>query len=169
MPTVKELEIAFAQAVVETPTFASWLIEQTKFKGRGAKCRSARSDNPWGKFPFKSLSPSTGQSESKLIERETDVLAIYQAADGEVIGLHVENKLARSSFRPLQAESYAARAAHWVGNQDYGNYTSWQTILVAPRSFYERHPQASSLFGLFIPHEEVAYFIPKFQQPDEGI
>jgi len=165
MPTEKELDAAFAQSLVANPAFASWLVEQTRFKGRGGKCRSARSDHPWGKFPFESLNPATGKSESKLVERETDVLAIYQAEDGEVLGLHIENKLARSKFRSLQAESYAARAAYWVNNQNYGNYTSWETILVAPRSFYERHREASSAFGLFVPHEEVAGFIPLFRHP----
>jgi hypothetical protein len=165
MPTEEELDAALAQALVEDAGFASWLIEQTKFNGRSAKCISARSDNPWGKFPFEAVNPATGRSERTLIEGETDVLAIYQAADGELLGVHIENKLAKSRFRPLQAQAYPARAAHWAGNPDYGNYKSWETVLVAPKSFYERNAQASAAFGLFVAHEEIARFVTRFRQP----
>lgn len=78
------------------------------------------------------------------------------------IALHIENKLVSGSFTHLQPELYAARAAAWKGNPKYESYEDWETVLVAPQSFYERYAKDAGKFGRFISHEELANFIPEF-------
>ena len=98
------------------------------------------------------------------LSRGEDVLAVFETTTEPKcrFALHIENKLATGNFTQLQPELYAARAAAWSGKPKYQNYESWETVLVAPRSFYERFRNDASKFNRFIAHEELADFIDEF-------
>ncbi len=56
----------------------------------------------------------------------------------------------------------AARADFWLHKSDYGNYDEWETLLLAPKAFYERNTNEARKFTTFIAHEEIAAHIPAF-------
>jgi hypothetical protein len=101
----------------------------------------------------------TGELETVIKEGETDVLVVFETQTHKRIALHIENKLASGSFTPFQPEIYAARAAQWKGNPDYQSYEDWETVLIAPRSFYARYIDDAKKFGRFIAHEDIANYI----------
>ena len=87
---------------------------------------------------------------------------MFETQTHKRIALHIENKLASGSFTPFQPEIYAARAAQWKGNPKYQSYEDWETVLIAPRSFYARYIDDAKKFGRFIAHEDIANYIPVF-------
>nr|WP_316641847.1 hypothetical protein [uncultured Roseateles sp.] len=76
--------------------------------------------------------------------------------------MHVENKTAGGTFTKYQPEGYPKRAEKWVGQEKYGNYTEWTTVLVAPTDFRIRFERQALMFEAFISHEEIAAHIPSF-------
>ena len=146
--TERVLDQLFHAKLEQSADFATWLLSRTKFSGARAKLVSA----PWQFQWYRS--PTTG------VESETDIFLIFEAAaDGSRFALHIENKLTASSFRPRQAELYAERARDWMERRNYHDY---ETILIAPQAFHDRYPEQARLFDRYIPHEDIAAFIPEF-------
>lgn len=164
MPTEKELDRALARELETNREFLAWVIASTKFAESGATFHSCRADHPWGTHPFPGIDPVTGASTSVRRQSETDVLLIVSDRDGRLLGLHFENKVGAGRFTDLQPDMYAHRAAHWIGNQRYGGYADFDTVLVAPEAFRHRNASQAALFGCFLSHETVARFIPLFRQ-----
>jgi hypothetical protein len=79
--------------------------------------------------------------------------------------LHIENKLAAGKFTNYQPDLYSARAKLWMRKEKYRDYEDWDTILLAPTSFFRNYETEARKFGAFISHEDVAEFIPLFRQP----
>jgi hypothetical protein len=163
MASEKELDLLLAAELKSNPAFLDWLVSQTKFVDRGATFHSCRSDHPWGTHPFPGSDPVTGERITTLRQSETDVLLVVSGRDGRLLGIHIENKIGTGQFTDLQPEMYAHRAAHWIGNPRYGGYAEFDTVLLAPEAFRERHSAQTKLFGCFISHESVGRFIPSFR------
>lgn len=157
------LDRALAQALTDNPTFARWLLEQTRFAGLDARCVEVRADNPWSRVKLS----VPGQEQGTLVElvrdAETDVLAIYVTPDERRLALHIENKLARGSFTLHQPESYRARLEQWRGRAKLGMYVDATSVLVAPRAFYEANRKEADVFEAFVPHEDLAAHVPAFE------
>jgi hypothetical protein len=82
--------------------------------------------------------------------------------DGEILAVHIENKRGSGKFTRDQPQMYWHRAHHWVGNPHYGAYADFDTALIAPKAFLERHPEQRRHFGCFLSHEDAAFHIPAF-------
>lgn len=160
--TEKELDLALADKLTSSPEFLAWFLSHTKFSGRRAALTTCRSDHPWGTHPFPVTDPNTGVTLDTKRQSETDVLLVLRAEDGEVLGVHIENKIGSGKFTAYQPEMYWHRANHWKGNPHYGAYTDFDTVLVAPAAFMDRHAIQGKLFGCFISHEELAAHVPLF-------
>jgi hypothetical protein len=157
----KYLDLALAAKLEDDPAFLQYLLARTSFRDRGAEFRSCRSNHPWGAHPY----PQTDSAGTETIvtrQSETDVLLTVTAKDGEVLGVHIENKIGQGRFTANQADMYKYRADHWVGNPKYGAYTAFDTILIAPAAFVERNAKQAAPFGARFTHEEIADFIPEF-------
>ncbi len=160
----KELDLAFEKAISGNEEFRRWFLSRTQLGSAYPDLVWSRADHPWGKV--KVLLPNLASGALEMIEREgeTDVLLVFKGAGGKRAAFHVENKRSSGSFTPHQPEVCAARADHWVGNPSYGGYQVWETVLLAPRSFYERNLADARKFQTFISYEDVAAFIPSFRQ-----
>jgi hypothetical protein len=161
----KELDGALEAALRDDKHFLEWLVNKSKFKGRSPEYVWSRSNWPWG--PVKLQLPDPGTGEQQWVERqgETDVLLVFTfpAEPSRRLALHIENKLALGTFTDYQPEVYKARAEYWLRNPKYGNYDDWDTLLLAPVSFYNRCEMDARKFGCFVSHEEVAEFVPLFR------
>ena len=164
MATEKELDRALAEELETNPAFLSWFMSHTTFSGSGAVFHSCRSDHPWGTHPFQQ---ADGQGQNVVTQRqsETDILLNIRDRNGRILGVHIENKVGAGKFTNFQAEMYPQRAAHWVGNERYGAYEHFDTVLVAPEAFRQRNAEQAALFGAFISHEAVARHISLFAEP----
>jgi hypothetical protein len=141
-----------------------WLVSHSKFSGCRVTFVSCRANHPWGAHPFPGVDPNTGECITTKRQSETDVLLVVSDQDGQLLGIHIENKVGAGKFTDLQPEMYAYRAAHWIGNSRYGGYTDFDTVLLAPEAFQQRNASQATLFGCFISHEAVGQHIPLFQQ-----
>ena len=160
--TEKELDEALDKAFKDSHEFTIWFLSKTKFAEISAQYYWSRSDNPWGRVPSEEPDPETGKLEKIIRESETDVLVVFEAEGNKRFALHIENKLGNGKFTLGQPRNYTVRAKHWAGNPKYGNYTEFETVLVAPKEFYERNIEEARIFDRFISHEEIASFIPIF-------
>lgn len=158
----KELDRALDKALANSTEFADWFLARTSFAGnRGLRVWS-RSDHPWGRVPMQLENPETQRIETVVKESETDIIVVYLLESGARVGLHIENKVGLGKFRPNQADFYAQRARAWVDIENYGSYTAWGTVLVAPQEFRDRFHEESSKFDAFISHEDISQFVPLF-------
>lgn len=82
--------------------------------------------------------------------------------DNSRFALHIENKLASGKFTSDQPQSYKLRARHMMFKPRYLNYSDFETVLISPRSFKTGNEEQCKHFGAYIPHEEIAEFIPQF-------
>ena len=160
----KELDLAFEAAIACNLEFRQWFRGKTRLGSEYPDFVSSRADHSWGKVEVLLPNPASGALE--MIERddETDLLLVFENASGTRAAFHIEHMRPSGSFTPHQPEVCAARAAHWAGNPACGGYHVWETVLLAPLSFYEGHLADARKFTTFISYEEVAAFIPAFQQ-----
>ena len=158
----KELDKALEDGFQSRPGFTDWFLSQTKFADLGGHYQCSRSDNPWCGVPTTISDPDTGVEKQVVIESETDVLVVFETASKSRFALHIENKLALGRFTVHQPELYAARARFWMNKARYGNYSEFETVLVAPTAFYRRWATDAAKFDRFISHEDIARFLPVF-------
>jgi hypothetical protein len=146
--TERALDQLFRMHLDLTPEFAPWLLSRTKFAGVNAKLVN----EPWQFQWYRS--PTTG------IESETDIFLVFQRLDAPGrFALHIENKMANGKFTPNQPRLYHVRANDWMTKRRYNDY---ETVLIAPRSFYAKYKTGAEEFHRYIPHEDIARFIPQF-------
>lgn len=158
----KEFDHELALLLRDNPKFQEWFLGKTRFANRPSKCILSRSDHPWTTVTIEVKNAATGKTESIRRQGETDILVVFEDDSGERFALHIENKIAGGKFTKHQPEGYPKRAEKWVGQEKYGNYTEWETILVAPVEFKERLSEQASRFGVYISHEEIAEHISSF-------
>ena len=157
----KALDKAIDEAFKTSPEFVDWFLSKTKFASRNAKYHWSRSNHPWGPVPISIHDPITGIEEVTVMEGETDVLVVFETEDAKRFAVHIENKLT-SKFTKLQPELYAARAKHWLNKPMYRDYSDFETVLIAPRDFYERYKSDAVKFDQFISHEDISAYVPMF-------
>lgn len=160
--TEAALDAVLAEALLGDSSFATWFLEQTKFRGRAAECVFCRSNNPWSAVELPVENAVTGDLETLIRQCETDVLAVYRASDGSRLALHIENKLANGSFTHKQPELYEARKQQWKHREKLGAYTDATTVLVAPEVFRLRNAGASAVFDAFVSHEAIGRHLAPF-------
>ena len=156
------LDEALARALLIEPRVAAWFLARTIFASEVASCVFCRCDNPWSSVRLEVTNAVTGEVETLEKECETDVLAVFATRDGRRLALHIENKLAGSSFTPDQPELYRARKNQWKGREKLGAYTDATTVLIAPKEFYERLRDRAAIFDSYISHEEISEYVPEF-------
>jgi hypothetical protein len=76
--------------------------------------------------------------------------------------LHFENKTDGYRFSDGQAKAYSVRARHMANQKKYLSYEDFETVLIAPNSFREKHRSKCDLFDVYISYESTANFIPEF-------
>ncbi len=134
------------------------------FKGIAAKVSWSRSDYPWARLTFPYIDPKTKIEEIITRDSETDVLVVYDSSSGERLGIHIQNKLGNGSFEPYQPEAYPFRAKKWLNNSKYGDYSDFDTILVAPKSFFAHNAERAKLFGSYLSYEDISSYISEFAE-----
>ena len=160
--TEKVLDKAIEDAFRSSPAFANWFLAQTKFAHESASYCWSRSNHPWGKVPLPVRDPETGDIAIQHFESETDILVVFATGKGQRFALHIENKLANGAFTHQQPDLYGPRAQLWRNNPKYGSYTEYETVLIAPRMFYERWIEGAGKFDRYIAHEDIAAHLPIF-------
>lgn len=163
MPTEKLLDKEIERAIKYDATFCRWFLSRTKRGANYSRWLWSRSDHPWGKTRLLLPNAKTGALEMVARDGETDILVVFEGKGTQRLGVHIENKLAAGTFEKFQPEGYAARAAAWIGNAKYGDYQEWETVLLAPNSFYNKHLADARKFTTFIAHEDVALHSPAFK------
>ena len=161
MPSEKELDRAFETAIQQDGPFRAWFLSQTKHGADYPDLVLTNSRHPWGKVRVMLADPETGALGFHDREGETDILLVFAGPRGR-LGIHVENKTASRTFTPHQPELYAARAERWRNSDKHGNYDIWETVLLAPRSVFEKHAQHARKFNSRIAHEDVAPHVAAF-------
>jgi hypothetical protein len=153
--TEKQLDAFFHAKFMQSAAFAEWFLSQTKFCNRSSKLVLLRSDHPWY------------QSKKTGAQSETEILIVLEdISTAEKFAIHIENKLANGKFGAKQPELYHERANDWRHMAKFGNYDDYEAILIAPHTFFERHPEQTKLFHRYVSHEDIARFIPEFGGPD---
>lgn len=158
----KELDHELALHLRDNPDFQKWFLGKTRFASRPSKRILSRSDHPWTTVTIEVKNSASGKTKRIRRQGETDILVVFEDNSGERFALHIENKIAGGKFTDYQPEGYPKRAEKWVGQEKYGNYTEWETILVAPVEFKERLSEQAARFGVYVSHEEIAEYIPSF-------
>ncbi len=75
---------------------------------------------------------------------------VFETEGKSNIALHIENKLANGKFTQYQPELYGERGKLWLNTEKYGNYSDFETVLVAPIEFYANNLEASQCFDKFV-------------------
>jgi len=163
MKTEFELDEALAEAFRSDSRFSAWFLAQTLFRGADARYVWGRCDNPYSRVTLTIQDGKSQEPEQLTAECETDVLVVYEAANGGRLALHIENKLASGSFTPNQPELYQARKEQWKGRSLLGNYTDAVCALVAPRVFLDRNFERAGVFDARISHEDISEYVPAFR------
>ena len=149
--TEKQLDKQFHAKFEQSDEFSAWFLNRTKFAGRATRLILLRSNHPWY------------QSKKTGVQSETDILIVLEDVNTRGrFAVHVESKLANGKFEPNQPELYHERAADWRGMAKYGAYDDYEVVLIAPRVFYDRYHEQSKIFHRYVPHEDIAHFIPEF-------
>jgi hypothetical protein len=162
-PTEKVLDKVLEEGLKFNKVFADWFLSQTKFAGSGAILHWSRADHPRGSHPHEIIDPATGESRTTQVESETDVLVVFTRPNSTRFALHIENKLAGGSFTPQQPERYRSRACFWLGNPKYCSYSDFETVLIAPQTFFDDNPAEAKKFDRYISHEQIAAHLPSFR------
>ena len=160
------LSRALAAALCRDREFAAWLLARTKFRAELAECVFVRADNPWGEVRLSRQDINAGTPDLTTRQCETDVLAVFLTEAGRRLALHIENKLASSSFTKLQPELYRARPTQWREKQNRGMYNEATSVLVAPLAFYSRNEAAARVFDAYVSHEDLAVHLSAFRGAD---
>lgn len=172
MPNTSAIEASLDKALEEAlrgqPEFAAWFLGRTRFKNEVASCVFCRSDNPWSTVRLERRRALSGELEVLARECETDVLAVFETADGRRLAVHIENKLANGSFTDLQPELYKERLEQWKNRPKLGNYGDATSVLLAPEVFLAKHEAAALMFETRVSHEEVGQHLPVFRPGPNG-
>lgn len=159
-----DYDLAFATGIRDCQDFRHWVLSRTKFGDCKARVladeqAAARKAKHWWKHWWCRV-PELGK------DSETDVFLVFEHPHTFArFALHVENKTAEGSFTENQAESYACRAAYMMTkHRDLFGYTAFDTLIIAPRAFKQRHEWECNLFGSYLSYEEIGEFLPAFTQ-----
>jgi hypothetical protein len=143
------LDRCFWREVSTSLEFRRWLLGKTKFADRNLELVT---DELWHQRWYRD--PVT------MKESEGDILLLFRDVIGsERYALHIENKPAHRKWEPNQAENYRRRATHKMKAWDYVDF---QTVLLAPSVFVNRHAVEAAHFDFVLLYEDVGPFVPEF-------
>lgn len=160
----KDLDKILDDGFKNSELFTKWFLSKTKFSNLCLSYKWSRSDHPWGRFTFEVEDPETRKKVEVNRDSETDILVVFENNSNKNVALHIENKLANGKYTQYQPEFYSKRAEAWRNKEKYGNYTDFETVLVAPIEFYADNFEASQNFDKFVSYEEVGILLPEFSK-----
>lgn len=160
----KDLDKVLDNGFKHSKEFSKWFISKTRFSKLNTAYVWSRSDNPWGRFTFEVINQENGEKGNITRDSETDILVVFEDGSNNKVALHIENKLANGKFTQYQPEFYSKRAEAWKNNKKFGNYSDFETVLVAPLEFYASNFEASQHFDKFVSYEEVGILLPEFSE-----
>ena len=166
MPTESDLDLAFANKMIEAPQFVAWILSHTKFSEYASRVRVLHEEQArarpqveaqfWWKHWWCEV-PELGKGSA------TDIFVVFERLDTQRrFALHIENKTASGRLTETQAESYEPRARFMMNEKGYLNHTDFTTMLIAPRLFGRNNWAKCALFDCYIPYDKIAKFIPAF-------
>jgi hypothetical protein len=162
-----ELDRAFADKVASSDEFFRWVIEKTKFKGLAGdavllkeeqiKTKPRKKPENWWRHWWCELEDGS--------QSETDIfLVIGFKNSANRIAIHIEDKPPHGKFTPNQYLNYKRRAKFMANNSKFMNYSEFTTVLLAPKSFFEKNAEEVAYFDSLISYESVSEFIPIFRK-----
>jgi hypothetical protein len=163
-PTEEQLSSAFADQMKHSPEFCSWVLGWTKFRELSSEMKllheeqlSLRKRKFWWK-DWWCIPPQINKG------RQIDVFAVFEIVSiKRNVALLIENKRGSGSFTDdKQAQDYRAVAEHMKDKNDYMNFVDYETLIIAPHSFLNLHPQEANHFDEKIPYEAIASQVPLF-------
>jgi hypothetical protein len=166
-PTEEQLSAAFADQMKQSPEFCSWVLQWTKFAELSSEMKllhekqfSLRMRNFWWK-DWWCKPPQLKKG------RQMDVFAVFEITGiKRNVALLIENKRGSGRFTDeAQAEDYRAVAEHMKNDNYYMNFVDYETLIIAPQSFLDLHPEKAKLFDSKIPYEEIAGQVLLFASP----
>ena len=155
-----------AEALRQDAIFRSWFLAQTKFVNFAEEARlldseqkarrSRNAENWWRSYWAGSAYPY----RIECGERETDLLAVFEALNGRRFAVHVEVKAPGDRFGVEQARDYASRAICWSGPgrapQTVLPHDEATTVLCCERSFARSNPDEAGLFAAVITFDDIS-------------
>lgn len=169
-------EYRYARPIAEAPeedsSFRVWFLSQTRFASHAATAkllseeqkatRSPNAENWWRSY----FAGSSYPFKSECGERETDLLAVFEATTGLRFALHIEVKSPGDKFGVQQARDYGRRAKCWSGTgRAPGTVLSHEeasTVLCSERGFAEKRRPEAELFDAFVSFEDIAARLRSF-------
>ncbi|MBT2187555.1 hypothetical protein [Sphingobium nicotianae] len=156
-----QLDHAFAEALENNPGFRTWLISEGRFwrhPNAALLCTeqetARKSAKHWWKHWWTRLPDGS--------ESETDIFSVWEC-DGFRFAIHIENKPPHGNLSFIQAATYRRRATFMANQPRWLSYSDFETIILAPSSFIERHRECANQFDRAITYEQIARFVPLMQ------
>jgi hypothetical protein len=143
----KDLDLLLEHALWAGADFRRWFLGACGVPADDWRCDWSRADHVW---------TSVVDEQGTRLEGETDVLVVLENENHERLALHIENKQPGRRFNGGQAAQYSLRAAKLANNKKYGRYTSWRTVLVAPKQLCEDEPSEAARFDVVVDYHELA-------------
>ena len=155
-----------AEALRANKRFRSWFLGKTKYASFGdsavvldkeQKLAPSPSAENWWRSHW---AGSAYRFKEECGERETDLLAVFEAEGGFRFALHVEVKAPGDRFGAEQARDYGRRARCWAGkgrNPDKVlEHDDATTVLCCEEKFCEQYKADASKFDSVVTFEEIA-------------
>ncbi len=159
----------FANALLATPAFRSWVLGQTKFAAFQREARllhnemraqRSKSSATWWRSHFTEKCRCQG-----CRGQETDILAVFEASSGMRFGLHFEVKQPADKFptKKDQAANYTLRAQCWATSapKSVVPHADAATVLLCSASKLTEYSPHLPKFGTVITFEEIARTYPE--------
>jgi hypothetical protein len=166
MPTERDLNLAFAEKMIEAPEFVAWVLGQTKFSEYASRVRVLHQEQAHARphveaeFWWKQWSCAVPELGTRS---ETGIFIVFERTDTKRrFALHIENKTATGRLTEMQAESYERRARFMMHQKGYLNHADFTTVLIAPRMFGRNNWAKCASFDCYFPYDRIAKFIPAF-------
>lgn len=167
----KELAYAapFANALIESVTFRTWVLSRTKFAASAHDCRLLQEDMKAARSKtaatwWRSHFNGTCRCDGCRGGQETDLLAIFERSDGYRFALHVEVKQPSDRFpaKKDQAANYALRAACWTSSTPKAvlPHSDADTMLLCSAAKLDEYYHHLGKFGSVLTFEELATAFP---------
>ena len=164
--TLRLRSVSGVNALVEDPSFRTWVLRQTKFAdfAEGARIlheemMAQRNATTYWRSHFTEKCRCQGCSG-----QETDILAVIEGTTGTRFALHFEVKHPRDKFptNKDQAANYALRAKCWVDNPPHSvlPHDDATTVLLCSASKLREYARHLPKFGSVITFEEVNKIFP---------
>ena len=132
----RDIDLLLAEEFEVSRAFASWFIDQTKFKGKVADVVEV------------AVSKSDRLGESDL------VILFEEERTGPRFAIFIEDKI-DAPLQPEQEARYRQRAELGL---EAGHYSEYTVVLCAPEAYLRAHPEAGT-FDRFVSYERMAAYL----------